>query len=163
MTAYMKKRHTGFTLVELLMTLIIVSIVVSLGAPALTDMIRSNRLTTQANELVTALNLARSEAIKRNATITMCASSNQNSCTNDGWKNGWIILSNNEVLRAFGPMKGLASITSSADSLQYLPTGFINGGTTFTFDLCAKTGQAGRKINITPTGRPNNVTPYPTC
>ncbi|HFQ91317.1 MAG TPA: prepilin-type N-terminal cleavage/methylation domain-containing protein, partial [Chromatiales bacterium] len=62
MTAYMKKRHTGFTLVELLMTLIIVSIVVSLGAPALTDMIRSNRLTTQTNELVTALNLARSEA-----------------------------------------------------------------------------------------------------
>ena len=160
----MKKSDTGFTLIELLMTLIVVSIVVSLGAPTLADIIRNNRLTTQTNMLVTALNMARSEAIRRNVNITLCASSDQASCTNDGWENGWVILDNNdEVLRVFDSMEGISSLSSTAQSIQYTPTGFIEGGQTITFDLCAKTGTAGRQVNITPTGRPNNVLPHPTC
>ena len=160
----MKHSDTGFTLIELLMTLIVVSIVVSLGAPALSDIIRNNRLTTQTNALVTALNVSRSEAIRRNANITMCASSDQLTCTNDGWENGWIIMDdNNQVLRVFEPLEGLSSMASTAQSIQYTPTGFINGGVAVTFDLCAKSGAPGRQINITPTGRPSNLMPYPNC
>ncbi|HFD92128.1 MAG TPA: prepilin-type N-terminal cleavage/methylation domain-containing protein [Gammaproteobacteria bacterium] len=160
----MKHSNTGFTLIELLMTLIVVSIVVSLGAPALSDIIRNNRLTTQTNTLVTALNLSRSEAIKRNVNITMCASSDQITCTNDGWENGWIIMDdNNQVLRVFEPLEGLSSMASTTQSIQYTPTGFISGGAAVTFDLCAKSGAPGRQINITPTGRPSNLMPYPNC
>ncbi len=160
----MKHSDTGFTLIELLMTLIVVSIVVSLGAPALSDIIRNNRLTTQTNALVTALNLSRSEAIRRNVNITICASSDQATCTNDGWENGWIIMDdNNQVLRVFEPLEGLSSMASTAQSIQYTPTGFINGGVAVTFDLCAKSGAPGRQINITPTGRPSNLMPYPNC
>ncbi len=160
----MKNSDTGFTLIELLMTLIIVSIVVTLGAPSLADIIRSNRLTTEANNLVTALNVARSESIRRNANITLCASSDQATCTNDGWENGWIIMDDsNQILRVFDSMEGMSSVTATVQSLQYTATGFINGGATVTFDLCAKPGTPGRQINITPTGRPSNVTPYPSC
>lgn len=159
----MKKSYTGFTLIELIMTLVIVSIVISFGAPALTDLIRNNHLTSKTNMIVTALNLARSEAIKRNTTITMCASSDQATCTNDGWENGWIILDNDQVLKVFDPIEGLASVASTVGSLQYTSNGFLNGGAGVTFDLCAKSGAPGRQINVTPTGRPNNVTPYPTC
>jgi len=146
------------------MTLIIVSILVSVGAPTFVDILRNNRLTTQANALVTSLNLARSEGIKRNVNITMCVSSDQATCTGGSWQDGWIVMdNNNQVLRVFEALDGPATVASAVNTLQYTPTGFLNGGVAISFNLCAGSGASGRQINITATGRPNNVTPYPTC
>ena len=58
-------KSSGFTLVELMITLAIAGILVAVGIPSFNSTISSNRLTSYANELVTALNLARSEAVKR--------------------------------------------------------------------------------------------------
>ncbi|PKM34904.1 MAG: general secretion pathway protein GspH, partial [Gammaproteobacteria bacterium HGW-Gammaproteobacteria-10] len=55
-------KHTGFTLIELMMTIAIGAIILTLGIPSFMETIRSNRLTTRTNELLTSLNLARSEA-----------------------------------------------------------------------------------------------------
>lgn len=160
----MKNAETGFTLVELLIALLIGAILATLAAPSFMDTIRRNRLVSASNDFLATLNYARSEAIKRGQTITVCASSDQATCTNDGWENGWIIMDdNNQVLRVFEPLEGLSSMASTAQSIQYTPTGFINGGVAVTFDLCAKSGAPGRQINITPTGRPSNLMPYPNC
>ncbi len=146
------------------MTLIIVSILISIGAPSFVDILRNNRLTTQTNALVTSLNLARSEAIKRNVNITMCASNDQATCTGGSWQNGWIVMdNNNQVLRVFEALDGPSTVASAINTLQYTSTGFLNGGVAVSFNLCAGSGEAGRQINITATGRPNNVMPYPTC
>ena len=164
-TVDMKKSHTGFTLVELLMTLVIASIVVTLAVPAFTETIRNNRLTTQANELITALNVARSEAIKRRSNVTVCISSDQATCTGGNWQDGWIVRndSDNQVLRIFGPMKGSTSVAAADAAFQYTSRGFLASNAAANLSLCVTTGKPGRQIAITPTGRPHNVDPYPTC
>lgn len=78
-------KHKGFTLIELMMTIAIGAIVLTLGIPSFMGTIRSNRITTQANELVTSLNYARSEAIKRGVQVTV----RRLSPTNQVWESGW--------------------------------------------------------------------------
>lgn len=164
-TVTMKRANTGFTLIELLMTMVIAALLLTLGVPAFNDTVRNNRLTTQANNLVTSFNMARSEAVKRRSNITVCSSSDQASCTGGAWQGGWIVMDagTNEVLRIFNPMNGSTAVAGTANSIQYTAEGFLNAGNPVTLTLCAESGEPGRQINITATGRPNNVTPYPTC
>jgi type IV fimbrial biogenesis protein FimT len=164
-TVGMKKSHSGFTLVELLLTLTVASIIMTLAVPAFTETMRRNRLTTQANELITALNVARSEAIKRRSNVSVCVSSDQATCTGGNWQNGWIVRndSDNEVLRIFGPMKGSTTVAAADAAFQYTSRGFLASNAAATLTLCVTSGKPGRQIAITPTGRPHNVDPYPTC
>ena len=80
-------KKSGFTLIELMMTIAIGAIVLTLGVPGFTSAIRSNRMTTNANELVASLNLARSEAIKRGLQVTI----ERKGATKQVWENGWDI------------------------------------------------------------------------
>jgi type IV fimbrial biogenesis protein FimT len=89
----MKILSLGFSLIELMITLAIAAIVLAAGVPAFGDLVQDNRLATQINELVTDLNLARSEAIKQAAPVTVCKrNSAGTACNNPGhWQNGWIV------------------------------------------------------------------------
>ena len=78
---------SGFTLMELMVTIAIAGILLGVAIPSFTFIISSNRLTTCANELVTALNLARSEAIKRGQPVTIKRISD----TSGDWRSGWTI------------------------------------------------------------------------
>ena len=161
----MKNAHTGFTLLELMIALTIGGLLLGMAVPSFTNMIRNNRLTAEANNLVTAFNIARSEAINRRGTITICPSTNQTSCNGDSWDDGWIVLDDatDEVVQVFSAMKGHPTIDSTADSVQYTAGGFLNGGAAVSIGICMDGVDQGRQINITATGRPNNVTPYPEC
>lgn len=86
------KKNTGFTLVELMITLFIISILLTVGLPSLRSYAQSNQLIASSNELLSALHIARSEAIRLNSRVSICDSSNGTSCSNTGdWKNGWIV------------------------------------------------------------------------
>jgi type IV fimbrial biogenesis protein FimT len=86
------KKYSGFTLAELMITLAIVGILLMVGVPSLKTFMQGNRLIAASNELISALHVARSEAVKLNSRVSICESSNGKSCSNSGsWKNGWIV------------------------------------------------------------------------
>ena len=87
-----RPRNAGFTVVELMITLSVAGILLAVAVPSFNQMIVANRLATQANEIVAAVSLARSEAIKRNASVTLCRTSDGADCVggSGNWQN-WII------------------------------------------------------------------------
>ena len=83
---------TGFTLIELLVTVAVAAILAVVAVPGFRSLIQVNRAATQTNTLVSALTFARSEAIRRGTTVSMCPSSNQTSCTGGtDWSVGWVV------------------------------------------------------------------------
>lgn len=65
-------RNSGFTLIELMVTLAVAVIIATIAVPNFKLLIQDNRTVTQTNALISALNLARSEAIKRGGNVSVC-------------------------------------------------------------------------------------------
>ncbi|MDS4028013.1 MAG: GspH/FimT family protein [Candidatus Contendobacter sp.] len=98
------KNDAGFTLIELIVTVAVVAVLLTVGVPELRETINNNRLTANANAFVAAMNLARSEAIKRNVRVTLCKSANGLCCVtggSSGYEQGWIVFAdpNGDALR----------------------------------------------------------------
>lgn len=85
------KQQRGFTLIELMLTISIVAVLVTIGVPGMQQMMRTNARASSSNELISTINQARSEAVKRNTTVSLCPSTNGSSCTGGtSWSGGWI-------------------------------------------------------------------------
>lgn len=86
------KRSGGFTLLEAMITLLILSIILLFAVPSFTSQMRNNQSLTFGDEFVTALNYARSEAVKRGRLVSICPSNDDvDDCGND-WTNGWLVV-----------------------------------------------------------------------
>ena len=87
-------KQTGFTLYELLITVLIVGVILALGIPNVRQFTQNSRMTSAANDLNSAFHLARSEASRAKATITICASANsmlpEANCGGT-WEQGYIV------------------------------------------------------------------------
>ncbi len=99
MKSNMQRTNTqaGFTLIELMITLVVGTILLVVAVPSFLSFQKDNRRITQLNELVSGLNLARSEATKSNATVGFCPSSNGTSCFGSIYDNGWIVFLNTDA------------------------------------------------------------------
>lgn len=143
----MKKRNRGFTLLELMVTLIIAALLLGIGIPAMGNFIRSARITASANDLLAAMHVARSESIKRKSATTVCASSNpldaDPDCLATGnasrlldGNNGWIVFvdddadatrdAGEELIQQHEPLPAGVVARSSVTPfrLTYVDTGF---------------------------------------
>ncbi|MEM1110590.1 MAG: GspH/FimT family pseudopilin [Pseudomonadota bacterium] len=79
----------GFTIIEVVTTVSVLSVLLALGAPAFSDMISGNRMLSEAYSLRGTLDGARSEALTRGSFVTVCRSSNGTSCSGN-WSSGFI-------------------------------------------------------------------------
>ncbi len=131
----MSQKQRGFTLIELMVTLALLAIIAGLAAPSFEALMRNSRATSVTNELVGALQFARSQAIHRNAPVRMCpANSGLQSCAGStDFSNGWIVANRtitdtaNDIYRQFAPSTRLTSstITSSFQWVEFQPRGGI--------------------------------------
>jgi len=116
------KKTSGFTLLELIVTVAIVGILFSVGMPSLKTLMQGNQLIAATNELISAIHVARSEAIKLNKRVSICASSDGSSCSDDSdWSKGWIVFSD-----ALGSVVGTDAdcTAANADCLLRVHDGF---------------------------------------
>lgn len=97
------QRNFGFTLIEMLVTVSIAGVLMMLAAPSFQQLISSSTLTSQANEFVTMLGFTRSEAVKRNARVTICKSTDGATCVATGtWAQGYIVFVDTLATGAIG-------------------------------------------------------------
>jgi len=174
----------GFTLVELIVTMTILTVVLVIAGYSFTGFTQRNRVNATSDDLVRALSLARSEAITRGAAVTACRSANPDvadnpsspapACTTagSGWQTGYIVFADTngngardadeELLRTFAVD---SSITVSADSAQvadyvtYLASGFLQSGNNGTLTVANSQGSRTLKVEISATGRVRTYTP----
>lgn len=86
----MLKNQKAFTLIELLVAMVVAGITLGIAVPLFNVQMLNSRSIAVGEELATAINFARSEAVKRSGRVTICASSDGNSCTGT-WIQGWIV------------------------------------------------------------------------
>lgn len=155
----------GFTLTELMITVAIAAILATIAVPAFNDAMLGSKLNTMANKFVSSSQLARSEAIKRNAIVTLCASTNGTSCGGN-WSNGWIVLAGGAAIFNVGPLPNGFLLSGNATSINFQPSGV--GSTAANLTVCRAAPSVGdqqRVIAISATGRPSvsKVTGATTC
>ena len=123
------RRVVGFSLIELMVTLAVAAILMAIATPSFIALINGNRLTSTANELVSSLQLARSEALRRNTQVRVCRSESGNTCAAAGQWSRWItlVVSNNEVLREVS-VKAPLEVTSDAPQITYHADGLARTG-----------------------------------
>lgn len=133
----------GFTLYELLITLLVVGIVLTVGIPSFRDFTQNSRITGTANDLHSSFLLARSEAARSKSPITICASADPFGaalCDGAAFDGGWIVFvdlngdiqragAGENVLRAHPPVDAAINIATNAaaDYFGFAPTGLGRG------------------------------------
>ena len=163
-------RDGGFTLIELIVTLAVAAIVLSVGVPSFRGVIMDNRLVSQSNQIVTSVKMARSAAVRYQRPATVCSSDNFDAavptCSADNdWSDGWIVwvdknrdalTTANEIISVFGPINDASTLSSTtASSFTYDARGFAttpSGNLT----MCdSRTSEMGRLIKVNSVGRTN--------
>ncbi|WP_353393970.1 GspH/FimT family pseudopilin [Hydrogenophaga sp. 5NK40-0174] len=87
------KKQSGFTAIEMMVSVAILAILVGIGIPSLRLLIQSMQISAVTNDVVSTLQVARSEAVKRGVPVTVCSSNNQATCSG-GWIDGWVVRDN---------------------------------------------------------------------
>jgi type IV fimbrial biogenesis protein FimT len=165
------KAQHGFSLIELMVTIAIAAILLAIAAPSFDSVAQSMKLTSYANSLVASIQLARSEAIKRNAVVSLCVSSNGSTCETGGWEQGWIVMCNSTdnttcdpagantiVIESQPAVSSGWKITESSTlaSISFQPTG--TGANAATLTVCRASPSVStqeRVVRISASGRPS--------
>lgn len=159
----MKTALRGFTLIELMVVVAVLAILATVAVPGMRDFVQQNRLAAQSNELVGSFALARSEALKRGAPVSVCRSADGASCTGN-WQDGWIVFADSaapgaapavdELVRVTSELSGTTALNGPA-YIRYLPSGRLEQSGTQQFTLSAADCADGdaRLIQVLSTGR----------
>ena len=143
--------QSGFTTLELMIVVAITAILAAITAPSFVTLINDTKLSSITSQLVSDLNRARSEAIKRNTRVLLCVrnAAGTDCGTGTNWQNGWLICYGSGSCDTNAPADGSASnpllmhaaldakltLTGSANLIQFNPNGTQGSGGTATLAL----------------------------
>jgi type IV fimbrial biogenesis protein FimT len=146
----MKSRQSGFTLIELMVSLLVLSILFAAAVPSFREFTRNNRIVATQNDFVTAMSLARSEAIKQSRNVTLCSSADGQSCSGStDWASGWIVtVPGGGLLQTWSAPGGDIVTEGTASSLTYEPLGTVTAGGQFTIRAPECTGLRAHQITV---------------
>lgn len=163
------KNHRGFTIIELMITLAVIGVALTLAAPGFGRFIRDQQVTTQTNDFLTSLNLARSEALKRGDAVSVCASDDGATCSgNNDWDAGWIVFTDagpnvgtvdggagESVLRVHAGFEAGTTLTADGGAafVRFLGDGLAGTRDDFTLTPSECDGDQVRSIDLSATGR----------
>jgi type IV fimbrial biogenesis protein FimT len=139
----------GFTLVELMITLLILAIMVSFALPSFGRFIRDQRVKNAAFDVYASIILARSESIKRGSDVQVNPTSTAN------WALGWSVVDGGgNNLKVQNAIAGVE--TTGPASLTYRRDGRIAGvASIFVVSAQGDSTVTARCIRVDPSGRPN--------
>jgi type IV fimbrial biogenesis protein FimT len=144
-----------------------------MSVPGFREFTRSNRVTAAHNDLVTAFTLARSEALKRSSSVSVCASSDGTSCTGaTDWAVGWIAFTDagaagavnsaagDTVLQTWPAINVDMTLSGNVAFVQYTATGMVAPASASSFDAYATgcTGSKMRRLSISAIGAVSGTT-----
>jgi type IV fimbrial biogenesis protein FimT len=161
-----QKTNTGFTLIELMTVVAVLAITLSIAVPSMQRTISNTRLRAEASRLFSALTLARSEAIGRNALVSVCPStfgSDGIARCSKNYVDGWIVFSNrdkdrvvdeglDEIIRVFSGLPSGYSLTNKAGTIDahelisYYPDGSSRKNRTLM--ICPARGQSATSWSV---------------
>jgi type IV fimbrial biogenesis protein FimT len=175
------KQMQGFTLIELMIGIALAAIVLTMAVPSFSTAIKNNKVVTTTNELITDINFARGEAVKRGKPVVLCRSASPANATPtcsgsaNNWGTGWLVFVDTDadssydsasdiLVRVGNPVDKILTLKTNAtadQNLVYNPDGTTNeGGNTAIFAVCDDRGKdEGRQVQVNATGRPRLVAP----
>jgi len=130
--------RNGFTLIELMITLVILALLITIGVPSLTDFISTQRVRTTASDLISDMAFARAEAIKESRQVFFERVAGATNTWKDGWRicvnlNAGTTCDNNEIRKVTttvpGRTKVCALTADSNDRITFRPDGRVSGST----------------------------------
>jgi type IV fimbrial biogenesis protein FimT len=125
-------KASGFTIVEIMVTVTVASIVLMLAVPSFRYVTNSNRIAAEINGLLGDLQFARAEAIKDGKTVTVCQSSDGSTCTGSpSWQGGWIVFRDPANLGVVDPGETILRVQKTFSGTD---TFVSNGITSVTFN-----------------------------
>jgi type IV fimbrial biogenesis protein FimT len=166
-------RPRGFTLLDLMASIMVLGVLLGLAVPSFTEAIRNNRLIAETNEVVGGVNYARSEALKRASTVSICARSTDTACgasaTTD-WSLGWLIFvdvnsngvrnTGDTIIQSHPAIAAEFQLTSTNRGyVRFMPTGVTgDGAETFNLHRTGCTGNKAKRLSLALVGRLRNET-----
>jgi type IV fimbrial biogenesis protein FimT len=160
-------RSHGFTLIEVLFTVAILAVLLSLAAPSMRNVVLDQRVKTVASDVHATLIFARSEAIKRNVYVAVCAMTDSGTgCQNStDWARGWIVYLDadgngfpgavSDILKRQDALHDV-TLTGTGTNITYQGDGRLRAAaTTFVTSYAGNNDVIARCVRLDVSGRPN--------
>lgn len=163
------RRDSGFTLIELMVTLAVAGVLLGIGVPSFADLVKKNRRTAVVNDLVTDIHIARAKAFAENARVVLCRGNGNAlspACTPGAkWTDGWLVFvdgngngdyesANDTVIGGRQQIPAAISVYGSVDAVSFSRF----AGDSASFAVCIDDDDNQLRGIIVDRGRPRHGT-----